>query len=237
MIDLGREYETLREDLLAACARVFDRMHLLGGEEVESFETEMAAFLRARHVKGMARGPTPSAWRRAPPASVPATRYCCRPTLSWRPSRPSSTSARDPSRWTCGPAISGPSRGARTRDRTAYPSHLVVHLYGLPVEMAPILGLARERALVVLEDCSHAHGATLDGRAVGTFGDAGAFSLGVVKNLAAYGDAGIVSTDDDALAERVNAPRQTRSGRRRTTHVLLRRKTAASTSCMPRCCG
>ena len=55
----------------------------------------------------------------------------------------------------------------------------------------------------MIEDCSHAHGATLDGRYVGTFGAAGAFSLGVVKNLAAYGDAGVVSTDDAAVAERV----------------------------------
>jgi dTDP-4-amino-4,6-dideoxygalactose transaminase len=55
----------------------------------------------------------------------------------------------------------------------------------------------------VIEDCSHAHGATLDGRSVGSFGAAGAFSLGVVKNLAAYGDAGAVSTDDPAVAEQV----------------------------------
>ena len=55
----------------------------------------------------------------------------------------------------------------------------------------------------MIEDCSHAHGATLDGRRVGAFGLAGAFSLGVVKNLAAYGDAGLVSTDDTGVAERV----------------------------------
>src|SRR5439155_1037296 len=50
---------------------------------------------------------------------------------------------------------------------------------------------------------THAHGATLDGRHVGSFGAAGAFSLGVVKNLAAYGDAGMVATDDGALAEHI----------------------------------
>jgi len=80
---------------------------------------------------------------------------------------------------------------------------LVVHLYGLPVDLRPLLALARERRLIVIEDCSHAHGATLDGRRVGSFGVASAFSLGVVKNLAAYGDAGIVATDDGELAERV----------------------------------
>src|SRR5262249_23068766 len=62
---------------------------------------------------------------------------------------------------------------------------------------------ARAHDLVLVEDCSHAHGATLDGRRVGGFGRAGAFSLGVVKNLAAYGDAGLVSTDDETVAEKV----------------------------------
>src|SRR5467141_219577 len=80
---------------------------------------------------------------------------------------------------------------------------LVVHMHGLPVDLRPILALARARGLVVIEDCSHAHGATLDGQRVGSFGLAGAFSLGVVKNLAAYGDAGLVSTDDTGVAERV----------------------------------
>src|SRR5439155_22912900 len=80
---------------------------------------------------------------------------------------------------------------------------LVVHLHGLPVDLRPILALARARDLILIEDCSHAHGAALDGRRVGSFGTAGAFSLGVVKNLAAYGDAGLVSTNDAALAGRV----------------------------------
>ncbi len=80
---------------------------------------------------------------------------------------------------------------------------LVVHLYGLPVDLDPILALAREKSLLLIEDCSHAHGATYGGRRVGGFGVAGAFSLGVVKNLAAYGDGGMVSTNDPAFAERI----------------------------------
>src|SRR5262249_4922610 len=80
---------------------------------------------------------------------------------------------------------------------------LVVHLYGLPVDLDPILALARRAELVVIEDCSHAHGATLAGRRVGSFGAAGAFSLGVVKNLAAYGAAGPVPTAAATVAGRV----------------------------------
>jgi dTDP-4-amino-4,6-dideoxygalactose transaminase len=80
---------------------------------------------------------------------------------------------------------------------------MVVHLYGFPVDLDPILTLANERGLLLLEDCSHAHGARYAGKRVGGIGVAGAFSLGVVKNLAAYGDAGMVSTDDAEIARTV----------------------------------
>ena len=75
LIDLGREYHTIRRELLAACERVLDRMQLLGGEEVRAFEAEMAAFLGAAHVTGVASGHRRAPPRHcAPPASVPATR-------------------------------------------------------------------------------------------------------------------------------------------------------------------
>jgi dTDP-4-amino-4,6-dideoxygalactose transaminase len=84
---------------------------------------------------------------------------------------------------------------------------LPVHLYGQPADMDPILALASERGLRVVEDCSHAHGATYCGRHVGTFGDIGCFSFYPTKNLGALGDAGICVTDDSKLAERVRMQR------------------------------
>src|SRR5215471_6989994 len=56
LLDLTREYRAYRRELLAACERVFDRMHLLGGEEVRGFESEMASYLGVRHVRGVASG-------------------------------------------------------------------------------------------------------------------------------------------------------------------------------------
>jgi dTDP-4-amino-4,6-dideoxygalactose transaminase len=84
---------------------------------------------------------------------------------------------------------------------------LPVHLYGQPAEMDPILALASERGLRVVEDCAHAHGATYRGRHVGTFGDIGCFSFYPTKNLGALGDAGICVTDDSDLAERLRRQR------------------------------
>jgi dTDP-4-amino-4,6-dideoxygalactose transaminase len=84
---------------------------------------------------------------------------------------------------------------------------LPVHLYGQPADMDPILALASERGLLVVEDCAHAHGATYRGRHVGSFGDIGCFSFYPTKNLGALGDAGICVTDDSDLAERLRMQR------------------------------
>ena len=81
---------------------------------------------------------------------------------------------------------------------------VVVHMYGHPVELGPIVELCKKKGLRLIEDCSHAHGAAYKGKKVGTFGDVGGFSCGVVKNLNAFGDAGFCITDDPDIAEKLN---------------------------------
>ena len=204
LMDLRREYHASREELLAACERVLGRMQLIGGEEVRAFEAEMAAYLGVRHVRGVASG-TDALWLAVAAAGVgPGDEVLVQANafvaaveaLQRAGARPVPVDIRledlGPDPDDLAARLSPHTRGL-----------LVVHLYGLPVDLRPLLALARERRLIVIEDCSHAHGATLDGRRVGSFGVASAFSLGVVKNLAAYGDAGIVATDDGELAERV----------------------------------
>ncbi|MBI0435189.1 DegT/DnrJ/EryC1/StrS aminotransferase family protein [Roseomonas sp. KE0001] len=83
-----------------------------------------------------------------------------------------------------------------------------VHLYGHPCDMTPIMAACRAHGVVVIEDCAQAHGARIDGRMVGTLGDAAAFSLYPTKNLAALGDAGILATRDEELAGNIAAIRQ-----------------------------
>jgi len=204
LMDLRREYHASRDELLAACERVLGRMQLIGGEEVRAFEAEMAAYLGVRHVRGVASG-TDALWLAVPAAGigpgdevlVQANAFVAAVEAVQRAgARPVPVDIRledlGPDPEDLAARLSPHTRGL-----------LVVHLYGLPVDLPPLLAFARERRLAVIEDCSHAHGATLDGRHVGSFGAAAAFSLGVVKNLAAYGDAGIVATDDGEVAERV----------------------------------
>jgi len=204
LLDLTREYRAYRTELLAACERVLDDMHLLGGPEVPAFEAEMASYLGTPHVRGVASGtdalhlalralglgPGDEVLIQANAfvADVEAIRLVG--------ATPVAVDVREDD---LGPDCD--ELAARVTARTR--AILVVHLHGLPVDLVPVLALAQQHGLAVVEDCSHAHGATLDGRRVGTFGAIGAFSLGVVKNLAAYGDAGLVATGDAALADRV----------------------------------
>jgi dTDP-4-amino-4,6-dideoxygalactose transaminase len=204
MIELTREFKAQREELLAACERVLERMQLLNGEEQKSFEAEMADYLGVRYVRGVASGT--DALRLAVRAAgfgpgdevlIQANAFMAAvEALHDAGVRPVATDIRLDD---LGPDVD--DLASRITPRTK--GILVVHMYGFPVDLVPLLEIAGERKLKIVEDCSHAHGATLDGKRVGGFGVAGAFSLGVVKNLAAYGDAGFVSTDDGELAARI----------------------------------
>lgn len=79
-----------------------------------------------------------------------------------------------------------------------------VHLFGHPVDMGPVLELAEKHNLFVVEDAAQAHGAEYKGRKVGSFGDCACFSFYPAKNLGAYGDGGIVVTDDPKIKEEIN---------------------------------
>jgi dTDP-4-amino-4,6-dideoxygalactose transaminase len=80
---------------------------------------------------------------------------------------------------------------------------LPVHLYGHPADMDPIMALAKKHKLYVIEDACQAHGAEYKGRKVGSIGDIGCFSFYPTKNLGAYGDAGMVVTNNEKLADKI----------------------------------
>jgi dTDP-4-amino-4,6-dideoxygalactose transaminase len=83
-----------------------------------------------------------------------------------------------------------------------------VHLYGQACDLAPMLAACAARGIPLIEDCAQCHGATLDGRKLGTLGTAAAFSLYPTKNLGALGDGGVLATADADLAGRIGAIRQ-----------------------------
>jgi len=204
LMELAREYRAHRNDLLAACERVLDRMQLLGGDELKAFEREMATYLGVEHVRGVASGTDALALAARAAGVRPGDEVLIQANafvaaveaLIAVGARPIPVDVR---LGDLGPDPDDLAACITARTRAI----MVVHLYGFPVDLEPIVALARERHLVLLEDCSHAHGARYDGRCVGGFGAAGAFSLGVVKNLAAYGDAGMVATNDATVSDTV----------------------------------
>jgi len=84
---------------------------------------------------------------------------------------------------------------------------MIVHLYGKPCNMEPIIEICKEFNLKLIEDCAQSHGAKYKGKMTGTFGDAGAFSFYPTKNLGALGDAGAVVTNDDEVADKIRTIR------------------------------
>lgn len=99
---------------------------------------------------------------------------------------------------------------------------LPVHLYGHPAEMDPIMQLAGDHELVVVEDAAQSHGALYRGRRTGSIGHAAAFSFYPTKNLGAFGDAGAVTTNDSAVADRVRLLRNYGSDKRYVNRVIGR---------------
>ncbi|HDQ03821.1 MAG TPA: DegT/DnrJ/EryC1/StrS family aminotransferase [Deltaproteobacteria bacterium] len=95
-----------------------------------------------------------------------------------------------------------------------------VHLFGHPADMSPIMDIARKHNLKVIEDCAQAFGAEYHGQKVGTFGDAGCFSFFPSKNLAGYGDGGMVITKNKEIAAQVKALRNHGSSERYHHHLV-----------------
>lgn len=89
-----------------------------------------------------------------------------------------------------------------------------VHLYGQPVDMDPILEIAKKHNLYVIEDCAQAVGATYKGKKVGSFGDFGCFSYFPTKNLGCAGDGGMITTNNEELAQKINVLRNHGSKKR-----------------------
>jgi dTDP-4-amino-4,6-dideoxygalactose transaminase len=204
LVDLTRELRHIRAEVQQQWDQVLERSQFLNGEQVRCFETEMASFLNVPHVIGTASGTEALILGLAAcdigendEVIVPANAFIAAvEAVWWLKARPVLVDIQD---WDLGPDLRQ-IRRCLTRNTKAL---LAVHLYGMPVNLAPLLEICRAAGIHLIEDCAHAHGATYRGKRVGGFGTVGCFSAGVVKNLGAYGEAGFVATSDAAIAHRL----------------------------------
>lgn len=203
-LDLKAAYLSLKEQIDAAVARVLDSGWYILGPEVEAFESEFAEYCQAKEAVGVADGL--SALHLALQAMdigpgdeviVPSNTFIA----TWLAvSQCGATPVPvEPNPLTFN--IEAPQIQAALTPRTK--AIIPVHLYGQPADLDPILALARQHDLWVLEDAAQAHGAKYKSARIGGHGDAVAWSFYPGKNLGAMGDGGAVTTNDTELAMRI----------------------------------
>jgi dTDP-4-amino-4,6-dideoxygalactose transaminase len=222
LLDLTTQYGTMREEILAAIARVADSQRFILGGEVEAFEREIAHAIGVPHAIGVSSGTDailaalmaleigPGDEVVTPTYSFFATAGC----VARLGATPRLVDI-DPETFNIDPALMEAAITPRTR------AIMPVHLFGLCADMTPILEIARRRGIPVIEDAAQAIGAwyeasgwheplgssTSHPRQAGTMGVAGCFSFFPSKNLGAFGDAGLVVTTDGSVAERLRLVR------------------------------
>jgi dTDP-4-amino-4,6-dideoxygalactose transaminase len=204
-VDLLRQYHNHKPEIDAAILSAVERGDFILGEDTREFENEFAAFNQLPFCIGVANGT--DALQLAVLALglgpgdeviVPANTYIASVLAI------SNTGAR-PVLVDCEPDYymidaKAVEKALTPRTKAIMP----VHLYGHPAEMDPLLQIAKDRKLSVIEDAAQAHGATYNGHLCGTLGDIGCFSFYPGKNLGAFGDGGAIVTQNADVAERVS---------------------------------
>ena len=203
MLDLGREFAAIRGPVMAAMEAVCAGQRFILGPEVERFEQAAAAFCGVAHAVGCASG-TDAIWLAmaalgiGPGDAVVTTPFSFFATVSsiLRAGATPLLADIDEHTFNLSPeAVATVLQGQRVA------AILPVHIYGQCADMSAFGALAQTHHARVIEDAAQAFGATWNGARAGALGDAAAFSFYPTKNLSAFGDAGMVTTSDSALAE------------------------------------
>lgn len=201
--DLKRVYLEHKEEFDEAVSRVLSSGWYLFGKELEQFETAFSTYCSAKHGIGAASGTEAiqvavSACCIGAGNDVLTVSNTCVPTITGI----EATGAKcvfvdiEPNTYTMNPELIEARLTSKTK------AIVIVQLYGQCADMDAILAIAMKYDLKVIEDCAQAHGATYKGKRAGSLGDVAAFSFYPTKNLGAFGDAGMVVTNDDNIAER-----------------------------------
>jgi dTDP-4-amino-4,6-dideoxygalactose transaminase len=209
LLDLKAQYSALKKDLDAALIRVAESQYFILGPEVEKFEKAIAEYLQCKYAIGVSSGTDAlllalMALNIGPGDEVIVPTYSFFATagvvarLNAKPVFVDS----DPVTFNLDPKAIEKRITAKTK------AIIPVHLYGQSAEMDAIMAIAKKHKLKVIEDGAQAIGVQYkDGKRVGNFGDIGCFSFFPSKNLGCFGDGGLVTTNDPALAERLTVMR------------------------------
>jgi dTDP-4-amino-4,6-dideoxygalactose transaminase len=206
--DLTREYAAIGAEINCAIQRVLDRGQFILGAEGDLFEKEFADYLGLKYGIGVSSGSSAlflalKALEIKKGDEVITVSHTFISTVDAIVRNGATPVFVDISPDTYCIDVSQIQKKITRNTRAIVP----VHLYGHPADMNPILDVARQYHLRVIEDACQAHGAEYQGQKTGTFGDLACFSFYPTKNLGAYGDAGMVVTNDDEIAQKIKVLR------------------------------
>lgn len=202
-LDLRAQYQSLKDEMAEAVTGVMERCDFVMGGKVKEFEGAFAEYCGVKHGIGVDSGYSALeilvhayGIGAGDEVIIPANTFVATALAVTNTGATPVLVEMDPKTYNIDPARIEAAINEKTK------AIMPVHLYGQPADMDPIMEIAEKHNLVVMEDASQAHGAYYKGRRVGSIGHAAGFSLYPGKNLGAYGDAGVVVTNDDAIAEK-----------------------------------
>ncbi|MEX2673157.1 MAG: DegT/DnrJ/EryC1/StrS family aminotransferase [Phycisphaeraceae bacterium] len=208
LLDLSEAHQADRAAFMAAIGEIIDTNAFVLGKATEQFEHDLASYCQATHAIGMSSG-TDALLAALMAAEIGPGDEVIVPAFTFFASAGSVARAGakpvfvdiDPATFNIDPAAAAEAVTRRTR------AIMPVHLYGQSADMDAVMALAEREGLTVIEDAAQSIGARYNGISSGTIGHMGALSFYPTKNLGAFGDAGAVLTQDDALAERLRVLR------------------------------
>jgi dTDP-4-amino-4,6-dideoxygalactose transaminase len=203
-LDLRAQFATIHVEVMEAVAQVFESQYFILGPEVKLLEEEVAAKLGAKFAVGCASGTdalilsllAAGISRGDEVITTPFSFIATAGSIAYVGAKPVFVDI-DPATYNINPALLEAAITPNTR------AIMPVHLFGLPADMHPILAIARAQKLVIIEDAAQAIGSRYAGRFTGTLGEYGCFSFFPSKNLGGAGDGGLITTNDPAIAERL----------------------------------
>ena len=202
--DLSESTRDIKQEFLERVGLLLDKASFILGDEVEGFENAWAKYIGTEHAIGVSNG-SDALWLALTALGVKpgdevitqGNAYNATVTAILRAGAVPRFADIDPETFLINPAEIEPLITSKTK------AILPVHLYGQASNMSAIMEIAKKDNLFVVEDCAQAHGATWQGKKVGAFGDAAAWSFYPTKPLGAFGDAGAVTTSSATIAEEV----------------------------------
>lgn len=220
-VDLKAGYQPLKKEIIAAIEGVLEEMHLYLGPNVQALEDEFASYCGTKYAIGVGSGTDAIIIALASAGiksgdeviTTPHTFFATTEAIAHVGAVPVFVDI-DPDTYNIDPSLIE----KKITDKTK--AILPVHMYGQSADMKPILDIAQKYGIKIIEDACQSHGAEYLGKKCGSFSDAGCFSFYYTKNLGAYGEGGIITTNDPDIVERARKYR-THGHKSKYEHVLI----------------